>query len=167
MSSKYKEEKIMKGIIYKNVTLVDNSRETSLITYCKNNKAKNLLLMKNHPRPNESPLKEHMVMCRFTCPLQGCPGSYIGMTTMCLSKRISSHLQAGVIFRYYRNRHQIKPTRDALLKCVAISGRADNELRLHLKETMLIEKERPTLNTTDEVKRLALDTTDEVKILMV
>ena len=55
---------------------------------------------------------------------------------------------------HYRNKHQMRLTRDALLKCVEITGRANNELRLHLKEVSFIEKEKLTLNTANEVKIL-------------
>ena len=147
MSRKYKEEKTIKSLVHNNITPLDNNKKINLVIYYKNNKMKNLL-MKNHPRPNEDLLKECMVVYRFTCPIQGCPGSHIGMTTMRLIKRISCHIQEGVIFRHY------KPSPDTLLECIEISGRADSDLRLCLKEALFIEKEKSTLNTTDEVKIL-------------
>ena len=147
MSSKYKEEEqIIKGI----VTSVDNNRKISLITYYKSNKTKNFL-MKNHHKPNEDPLKEHMVVYRFTCPIQGCPRSYIGMTTMRLSKRISCLLHEGAIFRHYQKEHNSKPTWDALLECDEIATRVDNDLCLCLKEALFIENEKPTLNPSPPV----------------
>ena len=139
------------GIKY-NVTLVDN-KKISLIVYYKNNKTK-ISLWKNHPKPNTDLLKERMVVYRFTCPIQGCPGLYIGMTTVLLSKRISCHLHEGNIFRHYRNEHNSKPTQDALLECVEIIARADNDLCLYLKGPLCIEKERLALDTADEVKIL-------------
>ena len=154
MSFKYKEEeKIIKSIVNSNVTSVDYNRKINLVIHYKNSKMKNLL-MKNHPKLNEGPLKECMVVNRFTCPIQGYPGSYIGMTIIRLSKRISCHLQEGAIFRHYKNKHHTRPTWDALLKCVEIAGRADNDLCLCIKEASFIEKEKNTLNTTDEVKIL-------------
>ena len=143
----------MKGIVNSNVTWVDNNTNINLVIHYKNNTTKNLL-MKNHPKPNEDPLKECMVVYCFTCPIQGCPGSYIGMTTMRLSKTILCYLQEGAIFRHYKKKIHTRPTWDALLKCAEIAGRADNDLCLLLKEALFIEKEKPTLNTTDEVKVL-------------
>ena len=138
--------------MHNNETLVNN-KKINLVTNYKNNKTNNLL-MKNHPRPNEDPLKEHMVVYHFTCPIQGCPRSYIGMITMCLTKGISCHLQEGPIFRRYINEHHIRLTRDTLLKYIETAGRVDKDLRLHLKEALFFEKEKSTLNTREEVKIL-------------
>ena len=44
--------------------------------------------MKNHPRPNDDPLKQRMVVYRFSSSTMGCLGNYVGMTTMHHSKRI-------------------------------------------------------------------------------
>ena len=108
--------------------------------------------MRNHPKPNEDPLRECMVVYCFTCPFLGCPGSYRGMTTIRLSKRISCHQQQGAILCHFKNEHHTRPTRDALLKCIEIAAKADKELRLQLKEALFTGKERLTLNIMDEVK---------------
>ena len=152
MSSKYKEEKkILRRITINNAAPVDTSKKTKLVMYYRNNKTKNL--MRNHTKPNEDPMKEYMVVYCCTCPCQGCPGTYIGMTTMRLSKRISWHQQEGAIFHHFKNEHHTRPTRDALLTCIEIVGKVDKELCLWLKEALFIE-ETPTFNTTDEVKIL-------------
>ena len=91
MTTKYKEnERIMKNIVCNNVSPRDNEKKIKLITYYKNCKTKNLL-MKNHPRPNEDPLKNRMVLYRFLCPTQRCLGTYIGMTTMRLRESHAMH----------------------------------------------------------------------------
>ena len=72
MNTKYKEiERIMKNIIYNNVSPTDDEKKIKLITYYKNWKPRNLLT-KNHPRSNEDPLKKRMVVYRFLFPFQEC-----------------------------------------------------------------------------------------------
>ena len=107
MHTTYKEsEKTMKKIIIDNVTSMDNSKKIQLTAYHKNKKTLNLL-MKNHPKPTEDPLKQSKVVYCFLCSIQGCLGIYIGMTTMRLSKKISCHVQEGAIYKHLSASHNL------------------------------------------------------------
>ncbi|XP_068242352.1 uncharacterized protein [Palaemon carinicauda] len=97
MSINYKEEKTMKNIIKNNVFAPAEDIEINLIIYYQSAKTQNPI-MKNNPAPAiQDDLKETNVVYRYKCPVQECLGTYIGMTMMHLSKRLSCHVQQGAI----------------------------------------------------------------------
>ena len=97
-SSEYKEEeRIMRQIIKKNVKPTDPQKRLSFTIYYKNMKTSNLLL-RNSPKQETDKMHQSHVIYRYTCSQGDCetlPSSYIGMTTMRLTRRLSYHLSAG------------------------------------------------------------------------
>ena len=106
MHTKYKEEEhAIKNIVQRHFTPTDPAKHLQLIIYYKNRKTSNLI-MKNNPFPISDDLKKRMVVYYFKCPHEGgCPHTYVGMTTMRLSKRISCHGQEGAIFQHFTEKH--------------------------------------------------------------
>ena len=49
-------------------------------------------------------LMVHMVVYRFTYPIQGCLGTYTSV--------ISCHVQEGTIYKHFINKHRIRATQD-------------------------------------------------------
>ena len=108
--------------------------------------------MKNNPFPISDDLKKRMVVYHFECPHEGgCPHTYVGMTTMRLSKRISCHGQEGAIFQHFTEKHNRRPTRQELIHSITIVGQADDALRLRYLEALIIKDKKPSLNTTNEI----------------
>ena len=143
-----KEEKALKEIINNHVKPTNNCK-INLVIYYKSKKTCNLIL-KNNPSCNQDMLRRRNVVYHFECPEVECQHEYIGMTTMRLSKRISCHLQEGAIFQHYVNSHNKRPSRDALLKSIKISGTCNDHRRLRILEALLILEHKPSLNCTQE-----------------
>ena len=152
MHSQYKnEEKAMKSIIYRNVKPTNQEKEIKLTIYYKSKKASNLV-MKNNPRPDNDISKKRMVVYQFKCPYEGgCPHTYIGMTSMCLAKRISCHCQEGNIFHHITHAHRQNPTKKEIENSFSIIGQTNDQTRLKFLEALLIDIHKPTLNVTNEI----------------
>ena len=105
MHSNYKrDEAVLREIINNNVSATDPDSSMNLIIFYRNRKTSQLI-MKNSPPTNSDPLKRHSVVYRILCPVNGCNHSYIGMTTIKLSKRLTVHLQEGNFHQHYMRHH--------------------------------------------------------------
>ena len=151
MSSRYKDdERAIRRIITDNVFSTDPDKKVSLIVYYKNKKTSNMV-MKNNPAPvSRDPLKRTNVIYHFKCLVQDCPDSYVGMTSMKLSKRISCHVQEGAIIKHYLEEHRRPPTRNDLISSIKIIGSAPDNRRLRILEALHILSVKPSLNVTQE-----------------
>ncbi|XP_066937052.1 uncharacterized protein [Macrobrachium rosenbergii] len=85
----------MKKIVMKNITPTEDSKKINIVIYYKNHRTRNLVMKNNPSLPAREPLKQKNMVYQFVCPVRGCPGVYIGMTAMPLSKRISCHAPGG------------------------------------------------------------------------
>ncbi|MPD01145.1 hypothetical protein E2C01_096660 [Portunus trituberculatus] len=107
-ASRYKEdEKPIKKLICSNVTPTSADTRFNLVIYYKSRKTANLI-MKNSCLP--SPLQEVNVVYQHKCTVGDCShlnSRYIIFTTITLSKRITAHLQDGIICRHYVTKHGI------------------------------------------------------------
>ena len=154
MSSDYKTtEKRIRKIIEEDVKTVNSEDKIKLTIYYKNAKTSNLIL-KNAPPSDRDPLKQHSVVYHYRCQHAGCPATYVGMTTLKLSKRVSVHLQNGVIFQHYMNDHGEKPRREAVTAGIEVIDRDRDLKRLKYLEALHILQLRPNLNITNEVALL-------------
>ncbi|XP_068201647.1 zinc finger BED domain-containing protein 5-like [Palaemon carinicauda] len=89
--------------------------------------------MKNNPAPAmQDDLKKTNGVYQYKCPVQECPGTYIGMTTMRLSKRSSCHVQEGTIKMHCLQNHNFKTTREHIVKNVTIIVRAPDSRRFDM-----------------------------------
>ena len=149
MENNYKQdEAAIRNIISNNVSATDPDSAIHLIIYYKN-KRTSQLIMKNSPQVDSDPLKKHGVVYHIICPENGCNHSYIGMTTIRLSKRLFVHLQEGNFFQHFRHHHRVF-RRPALLENTSIIDRDQDRQRLCLREALHIMKLKPTLNITQE-----------------
>ena len=97
------------------------------------------------------PLKRTNVVYKFKCPIPGCPETYVGMTTMTLSKRISCHSQEGNIFAHFMTAHNSRPpTRDVMTEAFEIIDCETNTRKLQILEALHIAKIKPSINITQE-----------------
>ena len=144
------EEKRLRNIIDQDVTVKNPKDKLNLVIYYKNKKTSNLL-MNNCPRSPNDPLQQHHVVYQYKCHMADCPASYIGMTTLKLSKRLSVHLQEGAIFNHHRLQHRRTIKREEITSNTTVLSRAPDAQRLKYLEAVSILNENPSLNTTNEI----------------
>ena len=142
------DEKSLREIINNNVKPKDNYN-VKLIIYYKSKKTHNLI-MKNNPSPAPETLKRRNVVYLFKCPYVECSHSYVGMTTLRLSKRISCHVQEGNIHAHFKNIHNCTPARDRYIESIEIIDSNPDCKRLRFLEALHILELKPTLNCTQE-----------------
>ena len=127
-----------------------------------NNRLKNLLVFKDRIPLN---VRSHLLY-RYTC--SGCNATYIGKTRRHYLVRVFEHL--GISMRTHK-KFAYNPTyknNSAILnhincnKCVGkeenfkILGSATNDYHLCIKESLLIHKQKPEMNTSDSSVPLSL-----------
>ena len=86
--------------------------------YYKSKKSSHLLL-RNSPTVKKEPTQQSHVVYKFICTRGKCealPSTYIGMTTMKLSRRLSYHLTSGAPKNHLRQEHQATLTREMLVE---------------------------------------------------
>ena len=149
-STAYKEdERIMQQIIKRNVKPIAPNTQIKLIIYYQNKKTSHLLL-KNNTRQTSCDLQKSNVVYRYTCKLGDCatqPSTYIGMTTMKLTRRLSYHLSNGAPKNHHRDAHQTILTRKTLDENTEILAVNQDSRRLPILEALFIKDLSPNLNT--------------------
>ena len=143
------DEKAIREIISDHLKPTSDEDEIKLIIYYKNRRTSSLI-MKNNPSPIQDMIRQRNVVYHFTCPIEGCPQDYIGMTTTRLSKRISCHVQEGAIHNHMSRVHNRRPTRDQLIQATKIIDRESDCKRLRFLEALHILEKKPSINRTDE-----------------
>ncbi|XP_050709685.1 uncharacterized protein LOC126994416 [Eriocheir sinensis] len=148
-STAYKEdERIMKQIIRRNVTPTDPEKKLNIVIYYKSKKTSHLI-MRNSPQEEKTPTQESHVVYRFICKRGICealPSTYIGMTTMKLSRRMSYHLTSGAPRQHLLQKHNTVLTRKILEENTDIIARCPDERRLPILEALNIKEMEPNLN---------------------
>ena len=144
-----KDEKALRDIINENVVPTDPNVKLKLTIYYKSRKTASII-MRNNPSGLTPPLRKRNVVYLFKCPHAGCPASYIGMTTMTLSKRISCHAQEGNVFSHFMQVHFVRPTRDTLIDAFKVIDTDQDPRRLRLLEALHIVNDKPSINVTQE-----------------
>ena len=148
-STEYREEeRIMRQIIKRNITPTDPNKRISFTIYYKNKKTSDLLLH-NSPRQEINKMQQSHVIYRYTCSQGNCatlPSSYIGMTTMRLTRRLSYHLSAGAPMTHSKRKHGIKITRKQLEDNTEVITTCKNDRRLPILEALFIKNTNPSLN---------------------
>ena len=148
-STAYKEdERVMRQIVKRNIKPSNTEKRLKLIIYYKTKKASHLVL-KNSPIQERETLQKSHVIYRFTCKQGNCevlPSTYIGMTTMRLSRRLSFHLQSGAPRNHLREIHGISITRKILEDNTEIVTTCADNRRLPILEALYIKETNPTLN---------------------
>ena len=148
-STAYKEdERIMQQIIKRNVKPTQPNSKIDFIIYYQNKKTSNLLL-KNNTRQTDDLQKSHVIY-KYTCKFGDCatqPSTYIGMTTMKLSRRLSYHLSSGAPKNHHKNVHQAILDRETLDENTEILAINQDKRRLAILEALFIKELSPNLNT--------------------
>ncbi|XP_076044740.1 uncharacterized protein LOC143027348 [Oratosquilla oratoria] len=147
-SSAYKEdERIMKQIIKRNIKPVNPEKILNLVIYYKTKKTSHLLI-RNSPLQERKELQKSHAIYRFTCTRGNCealPSTYIGMTTMRLSRRLSYHLTSGAPKNHLREAHGITLVRETLEKNTEILDLCTDDRRLPILEAFYIKELSPIL----------------------
>ncbi|XP_068242387.1 uncharacterized protein [Palaemon carinicauda] len=147
-----RDDKAIKEIITNNVSPTDETTKVKLIIYYQTAKTRSLIMRNNPAPPDNDPLRKMNIAYSYQCPVRGCPGKYIGMTTMKLSKRNSYHVQQGAIRNQALQRHNTQISRADIVNNTKIIGSAPDSRRLRILEALLIQKKKkPALNTTQEM----------------
>ena len=116
--------------------------------YYQNKKTSNLLL-KNNTRQTDDLQKSHVIY-KYTCKFGDCatqPSTYIGMTTMKLSRRLSYHLSSGAPKSHHKNVHNTILDRETLDENTEILAINQDKRRLAILEALFIKELNPNLNT--------------------
>ena len=149
MSTAYKvDERILRDIVRRGVTTVSDDDKIQFTIYYKNQKVNNII-MKNSPKECDKDISRVGVIYQYFCQLGDCKlqnNSYIGMTTTTLSRRLTSHLQAGTPKMHTIQKHNIHLTREMLVNNTTILDGDNNKKRLQIKEALYISNKKPTMN---------------------
>ena len=133
-----------------------NNEDNIIFTiYYKNRKTSSLLL-KNNTCPKPEGVRESHIVYKFTCPEGDCTplGTYVGMTTTTLSRRLTLHLQQGGPKTHMRQHHRIELRRDTVVSQTEILARETDPRRLAFLEALYIKDLQPSIN--NQVQDLAI-----------
>ena len=129
-----KDEQVLKNILKRNV-IPKEGNDLQLMVYYKSLKTSNLVI-KNRTKP--SYLQETNVVYKYNCKKGDCKlqdtASYIGSTTMTLSRRISYHLSAGGPAEHSRTIHGHRITREDMVNNATILMREQSPKKLRIIE---------------------------------
>lgn len=135
----------MKNILKKNVIPKDG-HEVRLMVYYKSMKTSNLVI-RNRAKPNQ--LQETHVVYKYKCQKGDCKlqitSSYIGSTTMTLSRRLSYHLSAGGPAEHSRITHGQRITRQDMVDNTSILIREPSQWKLRIIEAAYIMEWQPAM----------------------
>ena len=149
MSTGHKtDERVLSDIVKRGVIPIENEDTIQLVIYYKNRKTSNLVI-KNNVSKQGSDLSKVGVIYKYSCSIGDCKlrnTSYIGMTTTTLSRRLTSHLQAGTPKMHTLQVHASQLTREMLVNNTTILDTSNDRKRLQLKEALYISKENPEMN---------------------
>ena len=149
MTSAYEmDEKVLRDIVNKNVTPIQNQKIKLQIFY--KNKTTSNIVMKNNTR-REPELQRTNVIYRWKCPNEDCKlqnreVDYIGRTTTTLSRRLTMHLHGHPPSEHTREAHKKDITREDLVENTSIIASDRNVRRLNILEAVLIRERCPVLN---------------------
>ena len=138
----------MRQIVKKKVTPTDPNKKLLFTIYYKNKKTSDLLL-RNSPKIEKKEIQKSNVIYRYTCSRGICealPSTYIGMTTMKLTRRLSYHLNNGAPKNHAQKMHKVKLERAHLNENTEIIATCNDNRRLAIIEALYIKELNPNLN---------------------
>ena len=158
MNPAYKRnEKSIKEIINNNVRLINPNNRLKVIIYYQSIKTSNLV-MKNNMSPKLRDLARTHLIYDFTCKTGDCMHlpqqqvRYSGLTTCTLSRRMSFHLQKGVICTHYESCHGRNITCEEIVAMTTARYYERDIRRLEILEALIIRCEDPEINKQDTGK---------------
>ena len=141
----HKDEQVLKNILKRNV-IPKEGNDLRLMVYYRGLKTANLVI-RNRTKP--SCLQETNVVYKYNCTKGDCKlqdtASYIGSTTMTLSRRISYHLSAGGPAEHSRASHGQQITREDMVNNTTILIREQSQKKLRIIEAAYIIGCQPTM----------------------
>ena len=156
MNNNYKtDETVIKNIIIKNVVPKKLSTKLDIVIYYKNRKTNQMVMTNNILAKGKRQLDKSRVIYQYSCPYDVCKhhpsinNSYIGFTTMKLTRRLSYHLSSGAILKHSQQIHSKKVSRDELVENTITRYLIQDCRRLQILESLLIIHENPELNKQD------------------
>ena len=156
MNNNYKtDETVIKNIITKNVVPKKLSTKLDIVIYYKNRKTNQMVMTNNILAKGKRQLDKSRVIYQYSCPYDVCKrhpsinNSYIGFTTMKLTRRLSYHLSSGAIVKHSQQIHSKKVSRDELVENTITRYLIQDCRRLEILESLLIYHEKPELNLQD------------------
>ena len=164
MNPSYKhDEQRLRKIIKENVILKNSRDKIQLIIYYRSRKTRDLI-MKNNLTPKVRELARTNLIYDFGCTIDECAhqrrsdGTYSGLTTCTLSRRLTYHLQNGAIKNHALQVHGRKITRKEIVEMTtARRGCYQNDFaRLEILEALIIHFEQPVINRQDTGKKRVL-----------
>ena len=150
-SDSYKtDERILQAIIQNNVKCVNNKDNLKLIIYYQSATSKSLV-MRNNQAPMTPPMQQTNLIYEYNCVQDDCEhlpkSSYIGLTTTTLSRRITMHLSSGGPKNHNLAAHKETPiSRDLMVENTRILRRENDNRRLQIYESLLIQQKYPEIN---------------------
>ena len=145
------DERILKKIVKRNSTCVQENDFLDVIIYYKSPKTLNYI-MKNKPDSSLT-LKLTNVIYNFDCSFEDCRlqpyVNYIGYTTTTLSRRLTMHLASGAIKSHFAGCHSRQLTRNDLTENTTIMRRDRDINRLQIAGALLILASTPIINRQD------------------
>ena len=155
MSPAYqKDEKVLRDIVRRNVSAVNENDKVQLLIYYQNKKASSLAMKNNL---NEEPLlKSTDVVYVYKCPFGDCKlrknVSYIGQTSTTLSRRLTCHLQSGAPQIHTETVHGRRLSRRDLVENTTILARQPDRRRLIIMEAFYIRDLVPQMNSQQDIQ---------------
>ena len=150
MSNSYKtDERVLKEIVVRNVSCVNDNDELKLIIYYKNKRV-NQLIINNNPTKKTDSLQQTNVIYEFSCPKEDCKLlqniKYIGMSSTTLSRRLTCHLSSGGPKQHMEHFHHECITRPITTDNTKILRRFNDPVRLGIAEALFMEANAPAIN---------------------
>ena len=106
--------------------------------------------MTNNNAPKPTDMQKANVVYKFQCPLSHgnvtSTYNYVGMTTTCLLRRLTSHTYSGSIKERFLEHHNLKMDKSMLTNNTIIIDTASDRLRLQVKEAIDIQNLKPNIN---------------------
>ena len=143
------DERVIQGIVERNIKCVNPEDRLKFIIYYKNRKTSNLCIINNCHRETSN-LQKANVVYQFNCNIGDCAlqkTSYIGMTTTSLSRRLTMHLQEGSPKQHLIEEHNVVLDRKYIVENTKILAMVNDRRRLPVMEAILIKELKPVLNT--------------------
>ena len=160
-SEAYKiDERIMKEIVHSNVKCKNQSDKLKLTIYYKSSQVSQFL-SRNNSQPEKPDIQKTNLIYEYKCNIGECEhqlNSYIGSTVTTLSRRLTMHLSNGAPKKHSQQKHQEALNRETIVKNTKIIRTENDANRLHILESLYIQKYRPNLNLqcTGNVRTLKL-----------
>ena len=137
----------MKEIVYSHVKCKNQSDKLKLTIYYKSSQLSQFL-SRNMSQPEKPDIQKTNLIYEYECYIGECEhqlNSYIGSTVTTLSRRLTMHLSNGAPKKHTQQKHQQALNRETIVKNTKIIRNENDANRLHILESLYMQKYRPNL----------------------